>query len=118
MMAKHCGHICSKQKDCKREYYSIAIKGQFERSVDFMHQDHLHGIFIYLPAGLNTQYLHKPRLHLIEYFCYFASVFSLWFGFSIITISRALINAYHYYKDYKAREEDIHLTPIDGKRNI
>ena len=120
LMAEQCRQICSKQQDCQSEYYSISITGQFERSDEFaQYKDH-HGIYIYLPAGLNTRYSHSPRLHLIEYICYFASVFSLWFGFSIITISKVLIRAYHYYKERHSKNPavDMQEKPIRDDHNM
>lgn len=93
LMADRCGLACSKMEDCYREYYELNTIGQFERT----DEQQMLGIYIYLPNGMNTKYFHSPRLHLIEYICYFASVFSLWFGFSIIAISKALIKAYRYY---------------------
>lgn len=97
MMADECRLKCSKREDCSSEYYSMVSIGAFERDAHLPQYDQTHGIFIYLPSGRNTRYSHSPRLHLIEYICYFASVFSLWFGFSIIAISKALIKAYSYY---------------------
>lgn len=97
MMAERCLVRCGKQEDCTTEYFSMASIGQFEREAEKKESQHLHGIFIYLPTGRNTRYSHSPRLHLIEYICYFASVFSLWFGFSIIAIAKVLIKAYQFY---------------------
>ena len=72
MMAEQCLHACSKMEDCRSEYYSMTSIGQFEREAHMDEFDYLHGIYIYLPTGLNTRYSHSPRLHLIEYICYFA----------------------------------------------
>lgn len=104
-MAEKCLNVCSKMKDCVSEYYSMSVIGQFERTHHLSQYDQFHGIYIYLPSGLNTRYIHSPRLHLIEYICYFGSVFSLWFGFSIIALSRALIGAiYQYNKSNPSNE--------------
>ena len=105
-MAIACLQECGKLEDCSSEYYSMTSIGQFEREPHLSKFDHLHGIYIYLPTGLNTRYSHSPRLHLIEYICYFASVFSLWFGFSIIAISKALIKAYKYYTERKPKSDN------------
>lgn len=103
MMAEECRVKCGKQEDCTTEYYTMVSIGAFERDhVHLPQYDPTHGLFIYLPSGRNTRYSHSPRLHLIEYICYFASVFSLWFGFSIIAISKALIKAYSYYNQASA----------------
>lgn len=107
MIAEQCLQTCTKMENCKNEYYSTSIIGQFDRDpVHYPKFNPLHGIFIYLPSGLNTRYVHSPRLHLTEYICYFASVFSLWFGFSIIAISQALIKAYKLYKIHKITKKD------------
>ncbi|KAF7492294.1 hypothetical protein SSS_08620 [Sarcoptes scabiei] len=105
-MAERCLNSCSNRQDCHSEYYSMSVIGQFERRQSTQAKnENLHGIYIYLPSGLNTRYEHSPRLHLIEFICYFASVFSLWFGLSIIAISKALINTVHTYR--KRREDEM-----------
>ena len=97
MMAHHCLEVCGKKEDCFNEYFTTNIIGQWDREVGV--NDNLHGVFIYLPTGLNTRYIHSPRLHLIEYICYTASVFSLWFGISMTTLSKILIIFYNNYRN-------------------
>lgn len=93
-------------EDCESEYYSTSIIGQFDRDpVNYPKYNPWHGIFIYLPSGLNTHYVHSPRLQGVEYVCYFASVVSLWFGFSIITISEALVKAYELYQEHNINKK-------------
>ena len=106
-------------EDCNSEYYLTTTIGQFERDTHHPEFDDFHSIFIYLPTGLNTRYSHSPRLHLIEYICYFASVFSLWFGFSIIATSEALIKAYQYYTMRKLKNAtlyNIHFKELGNNK--
>nr|XP_027199509.1 uncharacterized protein LOC113793650 [Dermatophagoides pteronyssinus] len=95
IMSEECSEFCSKRQDCKSEFFTVQPIAEFERGHGRPEWQNLYRINIYLPSGLNTHYKHSPRLEWIEFICYYASVISLWFGFSIIAFSRALVCLIH-----------------------
>ena len=105
MISYDCLKVCGKKQNCFNEYFSTNIIAKWERGDGI--RDNMHEILIYLPSGLNTRYMHTPRLHLIEYICYAASVFSLWFGISMTTISRVFVVLYNYYRNKNQRRVSV-----------
>jgi len=76
---EYCLRMCPNY-DCIKYYYkpnlvASGIKGQIENTIS-----------IGFSTEAETTYWHKPRIELIEYICYMASIFNLWFGFSILSI--------------------------------
>ena len=94
VISDKCLSVCD--KNCFNEYFTPNVIARWARDVV---DENLDEILIYMPTGLKTQYIHSPRLHLIEYICYTASVLSLWFGFSMTTLLKVLIAIYNSYKN-------------------
>ncbi len=115
LMANQCLKTCGKKENCFNEYLTMNIIGQFEREVN--KHDEWYGIFFHLPTGLNTKYIHSPRLHLVEYICYAASVFSLWFGISITTLSKVIIIFYNRLRNKKDDKNEINAE-INSANNM
>jgi hypothetical protein len=110
MMSNNCVKTCSKKENCFNEYFNIKVVEKWKKGDNTDNQsigDKLHEILIFLPTGMITKYTHSPRLHLQEFICYAASVFSLWFGISIITFSKFIYAFLHYLTHKNDKENDI-----------
>jgi len=114
--SEQCRLACGKQDDCYSEYFNLIQMGHFERSADRKEDEDLFGIYLYLPTGIITKYFHSPRLHLTEFICYFGSIFSLWFGFSMITTSKMAIKLYCFY--HKAKQQPVEQLSQSFKHTI
>ena len=113
LIAHQCLDVCGKKENCFDEFFTTNTIGQWERVAT--DDQSLYGAFVFLPSGRNTRYVHSPRLHLIEYICYTASVISLWFGISMTTLCKMLIISYNYYR-VKRQNEGQSLDIVDKEQ--
>ena len=102
-----CLKVCGKKQNCFNEYFSTNIIAKWERGYGIKEDSVKDEILIYLPSGLNTRYRHTPQLHLIEYICYSASVFGLWFGISMTTVAKGFVVSYNYYRNKQKRRVSV-----------
>ncbi len=75
-----CSKICP-NKDCFKTYFKASIKsssGIEEGSENY--------ITITPSSEPYVEYENNPKLETIEFLCYIASIISLWFGFSFLSI--------------------------------
>ena len=74
-----CRRMCS-NVDCVKHYYKpimISSKDEAHEWID---------IDVMIPSEPITDYYNIPQIPTIEFLCYIASVLSLWFGFSILSL--------------------------------
>ncbi|KAI1287407.1 hypothetical protein HDE_10105 [Halotydeus destructor] len=81
---KRCTEVCEPKEDCLRTMYKVQDdikipKRRIETSRD--------RIQISVLRGLETTIALKPKLDEIELFSYIASAISMWFGFSVLTLT-------------------------------
>ena len=78
-LKKNCLNICPKY-DCFKQQFiqKVTSNAKEERNDSIMS-------LTFSTAPLITHH-HKPKLETIELLCYLASILSLWFGFSMISI--------------------------------
>ena len=84
---KHCieridlDTICRKQchyLDCTIDYYRPLKFNKYERNTTTLQ--------LIFPTKPETVYYHEPKTATIEFICYLASTFSMWFGLSIYSV--------------------------------
>ena len=76
---------CDPRPDCYREYYKIT---DFDRIKPWKSEQVMNNsLLINFPTRPATVTIHKPKIYLEEFLCYIASIFSLWFGVSIVFLS-------------------------------
>ena len=98
VMSEACAQRCGKKDNCFNEYFDIKIVEKWNNSETDGSDDKLFEIIVYLPTEMTVKYTHSPRLKFAEYLCYLASIFNLWFGISIITCSKFIFGACHYFR--------------------
>ena len=76
--AKRCPHF-----DCSIDHYKPVILHKSNRKLPKYPGTLLQ---IQIPTEPETSYSHKPRIELVEFICYLASTFNMWFGFSIYSL--------------------------------
>jgi len=83
---KHCKNICGHGDDCFKEYFRAIISTNNQLMRHHMRRDSSF-VSILPPTLPDLTFTHSPKIHFEEFLCYLTSVISLWFGFSIITLS-------------------------------
>lgn len=87
-MFNNCTQMC-RLENCYNEYYSveeIPIKATLSaKSETFI-------LSLYAHINYDTTCTHLPKLQFTEFLIYVGSVFSLWFGISMISMSQIVIN--------------------------
>ena len=78
-LTKECRRKCP-NADCVKHYYKPKIISSRE------HDHHFVDIDIMIPSEPITSFFHRPQIQIIEFLCYIASILSLWFGFSILSV--------------------------------
>jgi hypothetical protein len=68
--------------DCVKRYFTprVIASGKIE---DYYNETAVH---ISIPMEPNKIYCYLPKIETIEFLCYLASILSLWFGFSFLSI--------------------------------
>ena len=79
-----CGKRCS-HFDCSIDHYKvIGLLKTIEKHKKPSEQLTL--LKIQIPTEPETSYSHQPRIELVEFICYLASTFNMWFGFSMYSL--------------------------------
>lgn len=107
-------HLCYKkmchQRPCWGEWYTTTTIFTRER-VD---QESKSVFFIRRPMGVEFTYNYNPKLAEIEYVCYVASCFGIWFGISCVDCLRLVINSYKFEeKKFYAKVEGLNIKKND-----
>ena len=85
-ISDQCKRLYDPSPDCYAEYFKIdevlpmSDPGKMKRN-----------LFISFPGVPTTVITHKPGIYLEEFLCYIASIFSLWFGFSMLFLSEIFV---------------------------
>ena len=104
---KHCLKMCPKV-DCFLQYYRTIKSSEYPGKL----VDNYTRIDITTPVEPDTTFFHKPKIELIEFLCYVASMLSVWFGFSLITImnwANLIEKAFHSLKRNDILFKKFHL---------
>jgi hypothetical protein len=79
-LSDKCRELCGESKDCFAENYELSeIRSYGENG--------LFTIVIPLPTIPTLIFTHWPKIRFEEFLCFIGSIFSLWFGFSIVMLS-------------------------------
>lgn len=78
-LRQECRRMCP-NVDCLKYYYKPVMISAKEDTHDWVDID------VMIPSEPDTDYYNTPRIPTIEFLCYIASVLSLWFGFSILSL--------------------------------
>ena len=75
-------YVCNERcphYDCAIDYYKTVALHKVKNTK---------GTFLTLviPTEPETSYSHEPRIELVEFICYLASTFNMWFGFSMLSL--------------------------------
>ncbi len=79
-LRNRCLYLCRKMDCVIYSYKPYAIASGLES------KDGLTAVLISIPMGPKRIYRYYPKIETIEFLCYFASILSLWFGFSFQSI--------------------------------
>ncbi len=78
-LIEYCSKFCSNM-DCVKHYYKpVLISGELTDRKEVI-------IDLTILTEPETTFWHKPKIETIEFLCYIASILSIWFGFSILSI--------------------------------
>ena len=77
---KRCSHF-----DCSIDHYKVVVLLRTkETHKNFSKRFTL--LKIQIPTEPEASYTHQPRMELVEFICYLASTFNMWFGFSMLSL--------------------------------
>jgi hypothetical protein len=85
---KFCKNLCGFNDDCFKEIFELKemqIMGFPEKSKNSTR------IQIYPPYASNLLLIHSAKIRIEEFLCYTASIFNLWFGFSVFMLAEASV---------------------------
>ena len=85
------GKQCPKNMQCYTEYYTF-------RQICLAYGAKLHTILLDIPQYPVLSIKHTPRIEALEFVSYVASIISLWFGFSVIMLSKPLQEMPTYFQ--------------------
>ena len=79
-ISRFCNQKCGRQENCLTVYYEVEKYLNVWRRPGETYDGFT--VVIMSPRGMDATYKHNPKIQLIEYICYVASLLSLWFGAS------------------------------------
>ena len=84
-VAKKCRQVCPLINDCYREYFTLT---KYDQEI-YRDQNYL---IIDVPDLPEISIRHSPKIYFEEFISFIGSLISLWFGFSIIMLSKVVSN--------------------------
>ncbi len=78
---KKCNYFCQNM-DCVKTYFTPRVVASGQIAIN----SNMTIVEISIPMEPNKIYCYLPKIETIEFFCYLASILSLWFGFSFLSI--------------------------------
>jgi len=79
-LSDKCREFCGENNDCFAEIFELnEIRGGGKKGSFTL-------VFL-LPTIPNLLFTHWPKIRFEEFLCFIGSIFSLWFGFSIVMLS-------------------------------
>ena len=87
-VAKICREVCPSNIDCYREYFTI---GKQEYNISY-ERINVHHFVVDIPELPELSVRHSPKVYFEEFVSFIGSLISLWFGFSIIMLSKLFLN--------------------------
>ncbi len=78
-LIEYCSKFCSNMDCVKHHYKPVLISGELTDRKEVI-------IDLTILTEPETTFWHKPKIETIEFLCYIASILSIWFGFSILSI--------------------------------
>jgi len=86
-----CWKKCSQSTDCYKEFFRLDSR---ENEADE------NALRIEFPSHPTTIYEISLKMSVEEYLCYIASILSLWFGFSILSLTKFCLNFNNIYQRF------------------
>ncbi|XP_054161642.1 uncharacterized protein LOC128959665 [Oppia nitens] len=109
-IGRKCRHQCGQQQDCRKSYYTFFETKFLNKSETMFVMD------VFPPDLPDLLVLHSAKLQLEEFGCYLASIFSLWFGLSILTVWQTVGNSCRQLNElvitYKSRLKLVVNNPV------
>jgi hypothetical protein len=101
IVEKECIKFCGLNDDCFKQYFTFYSDEEvYDVGDNFV-------ILVYPPDLPTLIFTHLPKMQTEEFICFIASIFSLWFGFSIIMLSDVCsavsANLVKIYNDYRTK---------------
>ena len=94
--AEECRSLCDQRIDCYKEYFTTGITyGEYPERVNDTFQ-----VIIEYPTQPLAVYEVNLKMHLEEYLCLLSSIFSLWFGVSVLLFTDYCPVLFDNFKQY------------------
>ena len=99
-LKRKCHQMCP-HNDCFKQYIVPKIISQGAWNGSYSNLE------LAFPNAPMTMYYQRPAIEYIEFLCYLASIFSLWFGFSLLSIYDWILVIYSQTTQKKAQQTEI-----------
>ncbi len=115
---KNCKYICGLNNDCFKEIFEFK---QFQIPKFSKIRRESFRIYIFPPYDSNLLLIHSAKILFEEFLCYIASIFSLWFGFSVfmlIDLTKFVFNNFNLIKAKILVRNTNHYQTNNFRRSI